>query len=308
MYNVEKYLDESLRSVENQTYGNLEIICVNDGSTDGSAEILREHKSKDRRVKVIEQENGGVSAARNTGMDAATGEWLYFVDSDDLILPYTVEKAVESAEKYDADMVNFEHTKFDDGKSIDLNSYPYKKSGIQLLEIKGRENPFKFYNMREVNVWQNLYRRSFLTEHNIKFKTGVICEDVLFTWKCQLYAKKMVKDKNRYYFYRSDRKGSIMNSDFKKIEKRLESFFAMIDEFISMRPEFDFERIDEQFIEMMLVLFYEPIYYGLEKAPEQKDYAARALSVMEDQYINVYKATPNYEQSEKIGNLKKLLG
>ena len=83
VYNVEKYLDECLNSAANQTFENIEIICVNDGSTDGSLEILESHASKDKRIRIISQENKGVSSARNEGLDAARGKYIYFMDSDD---------------------------------------------------------------------------------------------------------------------------------------------------------------------------------------------------------------------------------
>ena len=94
VYNVEDYLDEALNSAENQTYKDMEIICVNDGSTDNSLAILEKHAKKDKRIKVINQENQGVSKARNAGMKAATGKYIYFFDSDDVLAPYIMEKSV----------------------------------------------------------------------------------------------------------------------------------------------------------------------------------------------------------------------
>ena len=92
VYNVEDYLDEALNSAESQTLKDIEIICVNDGSTDNSLAILEKHAKKDKRIKVINQENQGVSKARNAGMKAATGKYIYFFDSDDVLAPYIMEK------------------------------------------------------------------------------------------------------------------------------------------------------------------------------------------------------------------------
>lgn len=307
VYKVEKYLDACLNSVENQTYDDLEIICVNDGSPDNSGEILKKHQERDKRIKIIDQENKGLSGARNAGMEIATGKWLYFVDSDDMIAPYAIEKIVKSAKEYDADMVKFEKINFEDGQQINITEYPYKKSELRLYEIEGKENPFEFFDMREVYVWERLYKRSFLTENNISFKEGVICEDVLFTWKCELYAKKLVKDDNPYYFYRANRKGSIMDSDFKNLERRLESFFTMVNELVEMRPEFDFENIDNQFLYMMLDLFYEPIKYGLEKNPaDQKVFANRAIHILKDEYIDKYDVQPSENHAKKIKDLETI--
>lgn len=304
VYKVEDYLDDCLNSVQKQTYKNIEIICVNDGSPDSCGEILKRHRAKDKRIKIINQENKGVSAARNAGMEAATGKWIYFIDSDDLIVPYTLEKAVESAKEYDADIVNFKYQDFSQHLRPDPSEKPYQGLGKCFVEVHDKENPFKAFNLEKVNVWQNLYKRSFLEENNIKFKEGIICEDVLFTWKCELCAKTMVKDDNIYYLYRYARVGSIMSSDFKKIEKRLESFFTIIGELIEMRPEFNFEGIDEQFLDMILVLFHDSIVKELAEAPEQKDYAKRAIQVIDEEYIGKYGAEPTAEQARQIGDLK----
>lgn len=94
VYNVELYLRECLDSVISQTYHNLEIICVNDGSPDNSLSILEEYAAKDSRIRIISQENAGISVARNTGMDVATGEYIYFLDSDDYIALEMVERCV----------------------------------------------------------------------------------------------------------------------------------------------------------------------------------------------------------------------
>lgn len=306
VYKVEDYLDDCLNSIQNQTYKNIEIICVNDGSPDSSGEILERHREKDKRIKIINQENQGVSVARNAGMKAATGKWIYFIDSDDLIVPYALEKAVESAKQYDPDIVNFKYRDFSQHLRPDVSENVYQGLGKRLVEVQNKANPFKVFDLDKVNVWQNLYKRSFLEENNIKFREGIICEDVLFTWKCELCAKTMVKDDNIYYLYRYARIGSIMSSDFQKIERRLESFFTIIEELVEMRPEFDFDGIDEQFLDMMLVLFHDPIVKELEKSPKQKEYAKRAVKVLEDEYINKYGAKPNEKQTKLIQDLKSV--
>lgn len=105
VYNVERYLRQCLDSLVNQTYQNNEIICVDDGSTDASSEILTEYALKNSKVRVIRQENSGVSAARNVGFSFATGEYVMYVDGDDWIDVRTCEKAVFKAEEYAADLV-----------------------------------------------------------------------------------------------------------------------------------------------------------------------------------------------------------
>lgn len=111
VYNTEKYLRKCLDSICGQTYRSLEILCVNDGSTDGSAAILEEYAAKDNRIKVIIQANGGLSAARNTGLEHATGEWIMGVDSDDYIDCDTIEKVLNE-DSLKADVIVFGYQSF----------------------------------------------------------------------------------------------------------------------------------------------------------------------------------------------------
>ena len=105
VYNVEKYLPKCLESVLGQTYADLEIICVDDGTPDRSAAVILSYAEKDRRINLISQENQGLSGARNTGIGSATGKYIIFLDGDDWIEPETVETAVGMAEKNNADVV-----------------------------------------------------------------------------------------------------------------------------------------------------------------------------------------------------------
>ena len=107
IYNVEQYIEECLLSAMRQTLKEIEIICVNDGSTDDSMGIVRKYAREDPRIRIVEKENGGLSSARNAGMDAAKGEYILFLDSDDWILPETLEEIYDSAVKNDLDNVYF---------------------------------------------------------------------------------------------------------------------------------------------------------------------------------------------------------
>ena len=123
VYNVEAYLKECVDSAIKQTYKNLEIILVDDGATDSCPEICDVYAQSDKRIKVIHRENGGLSAARNTGMDASTGEYIYFLDSDDYIELKAIEKLVNTIETEKADFVFFDGYVFytdceDDGESF----------------------------------------------------------------------------------------------------------------------------------------------------------------------------------------------
>lgn len=139
VYNVEKYLQKCLDSVQAQTFTDFEAICVNDGSTDGSAEILQRYAFQDQRFKIITTVNGGLSSARNTGLKHAEGEYIYFMDSDDFIHNRLLETALSFAEGFQADMVSFGFVKTTRLKTVnqpfDIASLSYKVTTNPLFYI-----------------------------------------------------------------------------------------------------------------------------------------------------------------------------
>ena len=142
VYNVEKYLRECIDSVLNQSYQNLEIILVDDGSTDSSGEICDEYEKQDIRIRVIHQKNQGLSGARNTGFQNANGEYVYFLDSDDWIVPEAIKCLVKRAEEESADVVFFEAFSFEDGKpeQTTTKGYSYSKISIGKELFSGRDD------------------------------------------------------------------------------------------------------------------------------------------------------------------------
>lgn len=133
VYNVEKYLNRCLDSILNQTFTDFELILVDDGSTDNSGIICDEYKTKDNRIKVIHKENGGLSSARNAGLDIARGRYIGFVDSDDFISKDMYQILYNEAEKNKADMIMCEFKKVDKNYEA-INNNLYKKSDIKLLK------------------------------------------------------------------------------------------------------------------------------------------------------------------------------
>ena len=161
VYNAEKFLSECLESVCAQTLKDIEIICVNDGSTDGSAEIVSEFASRDKRIHVITQSNAGENAARNSGIAAARGRWIGFVDSDDKVSPELYEKLISNGEKYQADISHCGLLFFyPDGREV-----PHYGSG--LLKIQDHESGLlDLFDGRQVepSMCCKLYRRELLTD------------------------------------------------------------------------------------------------------------------------------------------------
>ena len=125
VYNVDNYLRDCLNSILGQTYTNIEIICINDGSTDNSLEILNEYKDKDSRITVISQLNGGLSAARNAGLEVAKGEWVTFVDSDDCIHNKFIERTVFVAKNTGSSLVIARYKSFSDINDLGIDELKY---------------------------------------------------------------------------------------------------------------------------------------------------------------------------------------
>lgn len=179
-YNTEKYIGKTLASLYGQTVQDFEIIFVNDGSTDGTLEILEACRDKlGDRVKIITVENGGQSRARNIGMDEASGEFIVFLDSDDYIDVDYFEVLLEAAVKNDSDMVlSGQHKVNEHGSTIANIDYPVDKISDFVL--------------RRLNPHGKLYRRSFLNEHNIRYAKGKLYEDNAFNLVAMFICKNQV--------------------------------------------------------------------------------------------------------------------
>lgn len=201
VYNVEQYLRACLDSVLAQTFSDWEAVYVNDGSTDGSLSVLEEYEKKDHRLRIISQPNGGLSAARNTGLAAAQGDYVVFVDSDDWVEPMMLIRLAEEVDN--EDMVCFACRKSDSGATDKLVSEQGDGwSYYNRHALEHRVVPF-------VCVWQRCYRREFLLANSLSFREGILHEDNEFTPRACLKAKHIKVIPDVFYNYRV-RPGSIM--------------------------------------------------------------------------------------------------
>lgn len=180
VYNVEPYLRECLNSVVNQTMRDIEIICVNDGSTDNSGAILTEYAARDERITVITQENRGLSAARNAGMDAAKGKYIYFIDSDDYIDLDALEVLYDRAEELELDMLFFDCSYIFDGIRAKPNRFQRKEYGDTYVGVEFLKK-LRDEGAYWVTVWGYLSRREFLQNSGVRFVEGMLHEDMIFT-------------------------------------------------------------------------------------------------------------------------------
>lgn len=203
VYNVEAYLSPCLGILQTQNYTDFEVICINDGSTDDSRKILAEWETRFPQMRVIDRENGGLSAARNTGLQAATGDYVLFVDSDDWVEPTMLSRLAEEAPG--EDMICFACRKSDSGATDTL--IPEQTDGWSYYNhhaLEHREVPF-------VCVWQRCYRREFLLKNGLQFREGILHEDNEFTPRACLKATSIKVIPDVLYNYRV-RPGSIMTT------------------------------------------------------------------------------------------------
>ncbi len=223
VYNVEKYLPKCLDSVLAQTYTELEIICVNDGSPDNSADVLADYAKKDGRIKIVNQENQGLSGARNTGIRYSTGDYTVFLDSDDWIDAETVEAAVNSAETNNSDVVMWGYVREFAEKSLEkkifegdktFDSKESRELHRRLAGLCGAELAIPENTDAIVTAWGKLYKTSIIKENSLEFiDTKIIgTEDLLFN----IYYFALVKQASfidkPFNHYRKDNETSLTRS------------------------------------------------------------------------------------------------
>ena len=238
IYGVEKYLEQCLDSILNQTYRHLEIILIDDGSPDRCGEICDRYASQDTRIQVIHQTNQGLSAARNVGMDMATGEYISFIDSDDYIVPQYYEKMLEGFKQYpDAPIIACLVYQDKDGQITCLSpnwhtTQPVFHSSLTFCEecLLGKMT---------VAVWNKLFRAELLKD--IRFRVGRIFEDSLFMHDLSPILKQYPGDVvviPHYLYYYRIRQGSICHGEEPAIFKSLHTYLEIINESKKENPIF----------------------------------------------------------------------
>ena len=212
VYNMERYLERCLDSVLNNTYRNLEVICIDDGSKDSSLEILRRYEAADPRIVVITKENGGVSSARNAGLDRMTGEYVTFIDSDDFVHPQYIEIMVYAITKTNSDLVITEPTRvFPEDLPMEM-----KKISVSSIEIKTatRVQVYRTKELRSYCVCKLVRKTSIASSRFLlNFKYG---EDILFfadIWERNPDLKCDVFSQSLYYYYQGNPNSAVANSD-----------------------------------------------------------------------------------------------
>lgn len=264
VYNVAAYLRRCLDSIVRQTYRNLEIICVNDGSTDNSALILKEYESRDPRIRVIHQANAGLSAARNTGIHHAHGELLTMVDSDDYLEPDAYSRTVPLMTE-DVDMICFSaQVEAPPGSCTDeMQAYMnLQHNGLQDI------TPELACKMPDP-VWNKIFRRSVIMQHGIHFVEGLWYEDFGFKYMYLSVTRRVFMYPARLYHYVL-RNNSIMG-ETRKGNVRVWDRFRMMDAYYTFLNQHDMWETKKDLVESTLSL----ITYTIENSPRAIRVATR---------------------------------
>lgn len=228
VYNVEKYIEETLNSIINQTLNNIEIILIDDGSTDNSPKILDQYAEKYPNIKVTHTPNQGQATARNIGLKQAQGEYITFLDSDDKIPPQAYEKLYQYSQETEQEIVIGNILRFNEKKIFPSllyqHAFPKKIQKTPSTNIK--QQPTLIY---DTGIWNKIIKKSFLDKHNLKFYEGVFYEDLLFTIKLHYLTPTIAIIPDTVYYWRMREEENSTSQKLTKI-KNLNDRFTIINE------------------------------------------------------------------------------
>lgn len=245
IYNVEKYLEKCIKSIINQTYRNLEIILINDGSTDESANICEKYKNQDNRIVFINKKNGGAASAKNEGLKVAKGDYITFVDSDDFIELDMIEYMVNTIKKYNSDIVQCNFT------NLYKNTEKFKQDKIIEQKITSKDFLELFLTKWDSSLfWNKLFKRNVI--ENIFFIEGRCIDDEFFTYKCVINSKSIVTSNKIVYNYRM-RKSGVMKSESSQkqiLKDRIDYLYERYELVTQI-----YEDLDDIFLENLLTYY-----------------------------------------------------
>lgn len=276
VYNVEKYLRQCLDSVVNQTLKEIEIICIDDGSTDSSLEILKEYAEKDPRFTILTQENLYSGIARNAGLSIAKGEYLWFIDSDDFIELNAIE-LINNNNK-DNDIILIGYRNITDNKIKENLSHCYLDYKI---EKDIRKNAFK----AQATIWCKIYKRDFILKQNIRFDNFKVCNDVYFAYYSMIVAQDITSIPQCLYNYRKDAIGALSRT-------RGEKSHYIVYAFNNIKQNLINKNLFNGYKKILLKQYIQHIDYELNNCSnfQQKIKLIRKLSFSEKMRFFLYKA------------------
>ncbi|MGN0222520.1 MAG: glycosyltransferase family 2 protein [Muribaculaceae bacterium] len=287
VYNVEPYLKEALDSIVNQTYRNLEILCIDDCSTDGSWQILQEYAQRDNRIRIEQQShNQGLSVSRTRALNEATGEWILMVDGDDIFALDLVEKAIASAQKNDSDLVLWDYCEFRDVNELDTAKAVPSAMPIDTIDKSRLLKLLAF-------TWVRLLKVSVAKQIGIYFPTGLTKQDMPAHWLEITLLDKISIVRERLLYYRL-RPGATSNKRGKSLMDLI-TVREMVEK--DLRKNQLFEKYHDSFFSMQLTNMMS-VYKAIE--PQHKaEVKSRILSIIDQpriQYVCSQRGFSNYRR------------
>ncbi len=278
VYNVGKYLRQSLDSLINQTLKEMEIICVNDGSTDDCYDILEEYKEKDERIKVIHKENKGTGAARNDGLRLAAGECIGFVDPDDWVKPDMFERLYNLIKEKNLDIAMCMPDGYDEKNDINA-PFPYFVDANWENVIDDR-----IFNWRDLSpfqypmcVWNKLYTKELFDKNKIDFAEGLDFEDHKVIFGTLLTAEKIFFIREKLYVYRYNREGSVLSDNNRRLIDHMK-IFNIVENLMKETNTFNVLREDFLTYKIHNVLYY----YSMIKDEFKEEYYENMVKCIKD--------------------------
>lgn len=249
MYNVERYLDQCVKSIQAQTLRDIEIILVDDGSPDRCGEMADQYATEDPRIKVVHRENGGLGPARNSGMEVATGEYIGFVDSDDWIEPEMYEHLYKAAIHYDADACFSGFKAVKQGKTVFAKRNPFADQKLcgqsKIFELRRAFYGALPINLNDdpmpVSVWANIYSRALIESNELRFR-NIRSEDKFFNITFCKHASIVTAISDTNYNYRRDGQSSITTS---LSDSMVDSYLELFDGLLELARQENMEYRDE---------------------------------------------------------------
>ena len=277
VYNTEKYIKECLDSILNQTLKEIEIIAVNDGSVDDTLVILKEYEKEHEQIVVIDQLNSGQSAARNKALQIATGKYVYFMDSDDLVSTQMLEELFNKSEKENLDVIYFSGTSFFENRELEKAHASFKNSYLRKGQyLQAVSGPQLFVQLKankdySMSPCLQMIRREHLLQNKITFCEGIIHEDNCFSFMLIMKAERAFCV-NDIYFYRRVREESVMTKELS--HKNLRGYFVCLMEemeFVKQLETNDLEVMEKIAETLWLLNFHvQDVYNKISEEEKEK--------------------------------------
>lgn len=287
IYNSSMYLDRCLKSIINQTYSNIEILLIDDGSTDNSLEICNQFAIKDKRIKVFHKENNGVSAARNDGIEYSTGDYIAFIDSDDYLELDMYDRMMKINDKFDCDIVMcdcYKESSFNkEIFSHNIRSGHYDRSMLikeyfpTLLMTNSVDYPATISNC------VCLFKKDVIIKNNIRYEVGIrFSEDLLFGSKYMYYANSFYYMKHECLYHYVMNQNSVTHTYYKNKWENMKKLFLAIDDFFRNVNDYDFQR---QIDLCLLYIVYHCIGNIKNSSEENEKKKKDILDILNDYYV-----------------------